>query len=147
MRMFAGLLLGLAALSLQPAWAASATTNLSECLKDHSTGKDRKELVRWIFVAMSAHPDMRSLTNASDTTRQEASKSAAQLFTRLLTENCAVQTRAAVEQGGAQGMAEAFRSLGEVAMMELMSNTEVSSAISAYTQFLNKEKFEAALGK
>jgi hypothetical protein len=29
----------------------------SSCMADSSTGKDRKELARWIFVAMSSHPN------------------------------------------------------------------------------------------
>jgi hypothetical protein len=31
-------------------------------MADSSTGKDRKELARWIFVAMSSHPELKGLT-------------------------------------------------------------------------------------
>lgn len=147
MRILAGLLFGMAVLSAQPALANPVAHALGECLKDNTSGKERKELARWIFVSMAAHPDMRNLTTTTDATRLEASKGAAQLFTRLLTENCTTQTRAVVEQAGPSGMGDAFKALGEVAMMELMSNQEVARSINSYMQFLDKKKFEAALGK
>ncbi|NNG22735.1 hypothetical protein [Telluria aromaticivorans] len=61
------------------------------------------------------------------------------LVTRLLTVNCAAQTRVAIQAAGGQGMASAFKSLGEVAMMELMSNQQVNEAVSADAEFVDKK--------
>lgn len=44
-------------------------------------------------------------------------------------------------------MASAFKSLGEVAMMELMSNQQVNEALSAYAEFVDKKKVEEVLGE
>lgn len=96
---------------------------------------------------MSAHPEIRSLSTANDAIRTESNKGMATLVTRLLADNCAAQTRAVVDKEGQQGMFNSFKALGEVAMMELMSNQEVSASVSAYAQFLDRKKLEAVLGK
>ena len=147
MRILPTLLISLAVLAPQTAMASPATEALGNCLKDNTSGKDRKELARWVFLAISAHPEIRSLSTASDATRTESSKGMAALVTRLLADNCAAQTRAVVEKDGHQGMFNSFKALGEVAMMELMSNQEVSASVSAYTQFVDKKRLEAVLGK
>jgi len=146
MRILSSLVVGLAFLASQPAVAAPPVPNkLGECLKDSTSGKDRKDLARWIYMAMSAHPDMASLTTATPAQRVEVNKEMAQLVTRLLLENCSAQTRAVLQSDGSQGMLSAFQSLGEVAMMELMSNPDVSATITGYTKFLDQQKFEAIL--
>ena len=143
MRILPILVLGLAVLAPQAAVAGPESDALSTCLRDNTSGKDRKELARWMFLAMSAHPEIRSLTTATDATRNEADKRMGDLVTRLLTENCTAETRAAIEKGGSKNMIDAFKSLGEVAMAELMSNADVSTAISGYTKYIDKKKFEA----
>lgn len=147
MRVLSSLFLGLALLTSQAALANPGSNQLGECLKSSTNGKDRTDLARWIFISMSAHPEMSKLTTITPAIRTDADKGMAQLVTRLLLQNCAEQTRAVMQAEGGQGMLSAFRSLGEVAMMELMSNPEVSATISGYTQFLDKEKFDALLRK
>lgn len=147
MRVLSSLFLGLALFTSQAAMANPGSNQLGECLKSSTNGKDRTDLARWIFISMAAHPEMGKLTTITPAIRTDADKGMAQLVTRLLLQNCAEQTRAVMQAEGGQGMLSAFRSLGEVAMMELMSNPEVSATISGYTQFLDKEKFDALLRK
>ena len=147
MRVLSSLFLGLALFTSQAAMANPGSNQLGECLKSSTNGKDRTDLARWIFISMSAHPEMNKLTTITPAIRTDADKGMAQLVTRLLLQNCGEQTRAVMQAEGGQGMLSAFRSLGEVAMMELMSNPEVSATISGYTQFLDKEKFDALLRK
>jgi hypothetical protein len=143
MRILTILFFFFAILAQQVAFASPQSDALGACLKDNTSGKDRKELARWMFIAMSAHPEIRALTTATEATRTEADQRMAALVTRLLTENCPAQMRAAIEKGSNQGMVDAFKSLGEVAMMELMSNPDVSASIGGYTQFIDKKKFDA----
>ncbi len=147
MRIVPTIILSLAILAPCSAMASPATDALGNCLKDNTSGKDRKELARWIFLAMSAHPEIKSLTNATDATRTESNKGMAAIVTRLLADNCAAQTRAVVDKEGHQGMFNSFKALGEVAMMELMSNQDVAASVSAYAQFVDRKKMEAVLGK
>jgi len=147
MRILPSLFLGLALITSQAAMANPVTNQLGECLKSNTNGKDRTDLARWIFISMSAHPEMSKLTTITPDIRNEADRGMAQLVTRLLIDNCAEQSRAVMQSEGGPGMLSAFRSLGEVAMMELMSNAEVSATISGYTKFLDQGKFEALLRK
>lgn len=138
-------LLCLATLAPLTAHAGPQADALSACLSDNTNGKERKDLARWVFLGMSAHPEIRSLTTADAKTRLESQKWMAALVTRLLSDNCAAQTKAAVASEGSAGMQAAFRSLGELAMRELMSNGDVAAALSGYEQFLDRKKLEAAL--
>ena len=145
MRILAPLFLGLALVLPQAAMASPASDALGNCLKDNTSGKDRKDLARWIFVSMSTHPEIRSMASITEAARTETNKGMADLVTRLLTVNCAAQTRAAGQEGP-NSMLASFKSLGEVAMMELTSNPAVAESISAYVQFVDKKKVEAVLG-
>ena len=53
------------------AWALLSATDtaqstpagdaLGRCLADNTTGRGRKDLARWVFVSMAAHPEIRPL--------------------------------------------------------------------------------------
>ncbi|WP_245932819.1 hypothetical protein [Aquabacterium olei] len=116
---------------------------MSTCLTDNTSGKDRKDLARWIFVAMSVHPEIRSLSSVSPETRDQADKTMAALVTRLLTANCEKQTREVVSLEGNMGMYNAFRALGEVAMRELMGSPEVAASVGGYVRHLDQKKLES----
>lgn len=167
MKSIATTALCLAALALQPACAdqmfrqssspapvaqptapaGKASDELGLCFADSTTGKDRKELARWIFVAMSAHPSIRDLSIANELTRSDADKYMAKLVTQLLSDSCVAQARATVQTEGNEGVVKAFRALGEMAMREIMSNPDVLASIGSYVQYLDKQKIDKALGK
>lgn len=115
------------------------------CLTDYTSGKDRKLLARWIFLSMSAHPEIASLSAATLEQREETSKAFAALITRLLTVDCATQARAMVAEGGIDSIKPAFQHLGEVAMIELMGQPNVSAAISGFEQYMDTEALGRAL--
>lgn len=127
-----------------PASAGPATDAMTTCLADNSTGKDRKDLARWIFVGIAAHPEIRELSSISQATRERMDQRVADIVTRLLTENCPEQARLALDSEGAAAFEAAFGSVGRLAMQELMSNKEVNTAFGAYEKYLDKAKFEAA---
>ena len=128
-----------------PALAGPYAQAMGSCLADNTTGKERKDLARWIFSAMATHPEMRDLSNATEQTREGISQSVGQLVTRLLTDNCADETRTAIQQEGSTALKDAFASLGTLAMQELMSNKEVNAAISSFEQYVDRKKLQEAL--
>jgi hypothetical protein len=145
MRKLASLFLSLAILAPSAAMASPASDALGNCLRDNTSGKERKDLARWIWVSMSTHPDIRSMAAISEPVRIDTNKQMGELVTRLLTVNCAAQTRAAGQEGPQSVMAS-FKSLGEVAMLELTSNPSVGESITAYIQFVDRKKVEEVLG-
>jgi hypothetical protein len=137
----AALLLALALPSLGSPQAEA----LGRCLTDSTTGKDRKDLARWIFLAMAAHPEIRQLSNADAAATQASSRTAGQLFTRLLADDCPAQTRAAVQAGGAMAIQLAFQTLGQVAMQELMANPDVATSMADFQRHIDQPRLAPLL--
>ncbi len=129
------------------AWAGPATDALSTCLTDSTTGKDRKELARWVYAGMSAHPEIRNLSKVTGEARDGFDRGMADILTRLLTESCNSEAARALEDEGATSFEIAFGSVGKLAMQELMSNPEVEAAFGGYEKYVDPAKFEAAFAR
>jgi hypothetical protein len=127
------------------AHAGPAADALGKCLAENTTGKERKDLARWMFVAMTAHPEMKILSAATESDKEQTSRVMAALFTKLLSESCPVQAKAAMQSEGSQAMQSAFGTLGQLAMQELMSNQDVTKAIGDFERFVDQKKVEAAM--
>ena len=126
------------------ATAGSATDALSTCVADNTTGKDRKDLAQWVFVAMSAHPEIQPLSHVTEANRDELDRKLAALATRLVTESCQAEAKAAIKSEGPDSFKAAFGVLGQLAMQELMSNPSVNEAFGRYAKYLDNAKFEKA---
>ena len=142
------LLLALVFMQLPCLAIADTAAALSSCVADNTSGKQRKELARWVFLAMAAHPDLRQFTSSDiDAARESTDKSTATLFELLITEQCATEANAAYKEHGTPGLQVAFEALGRLAMMELMSNESASSAMNAFEKYVDSSKVNAALTK
>lgn len=139
------LLLALAVLVTVPAVAGPAADALGTCLSDNTSGKDRKELSRWMFIAMSAHPEMSDISSATPAAKLRSDETMGRLVTKLIAEDCAPQAREAVLREGSSAMQAAFSALGRLAMQELMSNPAVMAAISGFEAHADRAKIQSAL--
>jgi hypothetical protein len=99
-------------------------------------------LAKWIFFAMSEHPELRAYVNASDKTKDEVNKFVGNLLTRLLAEDCPGQTKAALKENGNRALTAAFELVGKVAMQELMTNQNVAASMSSFEKYLDKERLK-----
>jgi len=125
--------------------AGPATSALTTCVADNTTGKDRKDLARWTFVVMSSHPEIQRLSNVSQTDRDQLDRILAAIVTRLLAENCQAQAKLAIETEGSEApLKTAFEAIGKLAMQELMSNPEVNSAATSFAKYLDTDKLTSA---
>lgn len=131
--------------SALPAWAGPDAVALTNCLSDSTSGKDRKDLAKWVFAAMSTHPEIREFAPVTDKVRDQTSSTVGGLVTRLLSEDCAKQAQAALRNEGQAAMQTAFRALGGLAMQELISNPEVTASFSLMEKYLDRRKIEAAV--
>jgi hypothetical protein len=127
-----------------PVSAGPASAPLISCFADNTSGRERKELARWLFSSMSARPELRDIASATAPLREQSSQSVGRLFTRLLSESCPAQYRAAAKAEGSTAVGEAFESLGKLAMQELMTSADVRAAIGGFEKFVDR-KIEAAL--
>ena len=123
-----------------------AVDAFSKCLADNTSGRDRKDLARWLFVAMGAHPDMRAIATISASAPQESSKTAGQLFTRLIAEACPDQAKAAVGAVGQVAFQAGFSMLGQLAMQELMTDRDVAAGMGLLEKYVDARKIQSAVG-
>ena len=126
-----------------PAAAGPASDALATCMIDYLTGKERKELGKWIFLGMSAHPEISQYSNVTGEIRDESDQYIGNLITRLLTDDCLAEARTAVSTESSVAFASAFELVGKVAMQELMTDSNVSNALAGFEKYLDSEKLES----
>jgi hypothetical protein len=134
-----------ALLTAMPAIAGPDADALTRCLSDSTSGKDRKDLAKWVFAAMSSHPEIREFAKVPDKVRDQTSNTMGVLVSRLLGEDCLKQTQAVVRNEGSVAMQTAFRDLGALAMQELMSDPDVKASFGGFEKYLDRKKIEAAI--
>lgn len=139
-----------AALLLSPLGASAQTAPpdaLSRCFADSTTGKDRKDLARWVFLAMAVHPEIKQYSSPDAAkAADDTDKMMANMVTRLLTESCAQQTQTAFKQGGPAAVQSAFQLLGQLAMQELMSDPKVAASMSSFQKYVDQNKLNPIFG-
>lgn len=138
------LVLSMCMLIAMPAFSASPSDKLGQCMTDSLNGKERRDLAKWIFFSMAAHPQIKPYLKATPKQIQSSDKYIGHLITRLLTVDCPKQLRAAYDYDPA-AVGRAFRLVGRVAMQELMTNKKVMKAITNYMHYANKEKIQKVL--
>ena len=127
--------------------AGPAADALGACMADSTTGKERKTLARWIFLAMAAHPELRDLASSTEQARDQTDAAVGGIVTKLLADSCAVQAREAIKLESGAGLESAFGVLGKLAMRELMSDDAVKASISGFEKYIDKQRLDASLGQ
>ncbi|WP_016955330.1 hypothetical protein [Catenovulum agarivorans] len=135
-----GILFSATVVQAAPSQGYTATQQLGTCLVDSLNGRERKDLAKWIFFAMSAHPEIMPFSKITDKDHDSSNQFVGGLITRLLTSDCPAQAKAALKESGSLAIEGAFRLVGEVAMQELMSNQNVSQTIGAFEKYLDQAK-------
>ncbi len=133
------LLLGL--IIAVPAFAASPTNVFATCLVDNLNGKERKSLAKWIYLAMAAHPEIKPLSSASEADIQKSDKYIGKLITKLLTVDCPNELNTA-SKSNPRALQNGFGLVGKVAMQELMSNKNVTKALTNYIKYADLDKIK-----
>jgi hypothetical protein len=127
-----------------PVLSQSSTHALSTCMVDNLDGKERKNLAKWVFFAMGAHPEIKSYLKVTPGDLRANDKYVGSLITRLLTVDCSDRLKTAYD-ADPSSVESAFEVVGKVAMQELMTSNEVNEALSTYIQFTDTAKIEKLL--
>ncbi len=122
--------------------SGQAAQQLGVCLTDSVTGKELKNIAKWIFLVMSVHPDMSMYAQVPDDSRNQTEQFVASVYTRLMAEDCPQETKAAWQAGGYVAIEVAFNLLGQAAGQELMLNGDVNAALSRFEKYLDREKLD-----
>jgi hypothetical protein len=118
---------------------------LGKKLVSATTSAEKIILVRWMFTAMSLHPDLKDLSSVTPQQRTEANKALGKMITRMLTENCLTEAREAVKYEGPAAISSAFQLFGQVAARELFGNSKVAEGLSELNKVIDPEIFKKAL--
>lgn len=139
-------LYGIAALvalaTAPPGFAGLYTDDLSRCIVDSTTTEDRANLMKWVYIAMSQHPMVASLTTAKPADMDAANKIIGQLLTRLLTDSCVQKAKDAIRVEGAGAIQASFQVLGQVAASGLFSDPNVVKGMAGLEQYADKKKLD-----
>ena len=131
---FTGIILMLSSFSC----AQDSTTVFSNCLADSLNGKERKELAKWIFLSMAAHPSIESYSSISENDRQISNKYVGALITKLLTETCPAEMKKA-QKDNPLAIQKAFEFVGQIAMQEIMADEATMKALTGYVQYVDED--------
>lgn len=104
----------------------SKTMELSQCLVDSTSKKERIQLVRWIYGAMSKHPHVTDLTLLSETQTHELQQTAADIFSDLFYVQCKDEVAAASDDE----VETSFSVLGKIAMQGILEHENVGIFIN-----------------
>lgn len=114
------------------AQAPSADAALGECMVKAATPNDREVLVKWVFSALAAHPQLVDMSSLDAASRDALDGEMARLFERLMVDDCTVQARNALADDAGDAFGAGFKVLGEVAMTGLIDHPEVQGRIAGF---------------
>ncbi len=115
--------------------------DLSRCIVAAAKAEDRTALLRWVFAAMATNPTIQDMTRVAPEQSAALSANTAKLMQRLLLVDCRKQAVDAIkyEQGGA--IQQAFGTLGQIAMSDLMRDDSTAAYMGSLDQHLDKDKW------
>lgn len=124
------------------AYAGVYANELSKCLVESTSARDKMVLIQWTFSSLSHHPNIKQISSVSKTQSEQINRKIANLFTRLLTESCSSETRKALKFEGHLALEKSFGFLGKTAGKELVSNPKVEKGFSNFMKYIDESKFE-----
>jgi hypothetical protein len=126
-----------------PAAAGPFADDMAKCLVKSTSNEDRTLLVRWIFSAITLHPDLTSLSSITPQQRSDITAKAGALFQRLLLDSCKSETQQAVQNEGQQTIQYAFQVLGQAATRGLFTDPHVMDGMKDLAKNIDEDKLKA----
>ncbi len=126
----------------KPIFAGPFGDEMARCLVTSTNKRDRNKLVKWIFRVYGDHPEVSYMIDLSDREKKVIDKDVAAIFTRLLSEDCADETKKALNYEGDVVMFKAFRVLGQVAAKGFNDDPNVTKSINKFVELVDTEKLD-----
>ena len=133
-------------ISNKPVFAGPFADEMAKCLVTSTNKRDRTKLIKWIFRVYGDHPEVTYMIDLSDREKKVIDKDVANIFTRLLSEDCIDETKKALDYEGDKVMFNAFQILGQVASKGIVENPDVMKSINKFVELIDYEKLDY-LGK
>ncbi len=133
-------------ISNKPIFAGPFGDDMAKCLVTSTNKRDRTKLIKWIFRVYGDHPEVTNMIDLSDREKNVIDKDVANIFTRLLSEDCIDETKKALDYEGDNVMYNAFQILGQTAAQGFNNNPDVMKSINKFVELIDYEKLDY-LGK
>ena len=127
----------------QMASASITVDNLSNCLVKSTTDADKKVVLQWTFVALSAHPDLQSFSQVTTEQRDGLDKNLAQVLQRILVDQCSAETKAVIQTDGLQAVGDSFQELGQETGEQILKTPEIKDQYKGLVRYLDLSKLVA----
>ncbi|KAF1028406.1 MAG: hypothetical protein GAK29_00041 [Acinetobacter bereziniae] len=124
----------------QFAVAGPTVDQLSDCLVKATTATDKTTVLQWTFAALSAHPDLKALSNVSDAQRTQLDQKFAQVLQRVIVEQCSAQAKAVIQTEGLQAIGDSFQELGRSTGEDIVKNPEVKKQLQGVLRYVDLNK-------
>ena len=129
-------------ISNKPIFAGPFGDEMAKCLVTSTSNRDRAKLLKWMFRVYGEHPEVSYMVDLSDREKKVIDKDIADVFTRLLSEDCLDETKKALAYEGENVMFTAFQTLGQVAAQGFNVNPIVERSINKFNEFIEYEKLD-----
>ena len=129
-------------ISNKPIFAGPFGDEMAKCLVTSTSNRDRAKLLKWMFRVYGEHPEVSYMVDLSDREKKVIDKDIADVFTRLLSEDCVDETKKALDYEGDNVMFTAFQTLGQVAAQGFNVNPIVERSINKFNEFIEYEKLD-----
>ncbi|MGE8594190.1 MAG: hypothetical protein ACN6NY_02940 [Acinetobacter faecalis] len=124
----------------QMASASATVDQLSDCLVKSTTDADKKVVLQWTFVALSAHPDLQSFSQVTTEQRDGLDKNLAQVLQRILVDQCSAETKAVIQTDGLQAVGDSFQELGQETGEQILKTPEIKDQYKGLVRYLDLSK-------
>ena len=124
----------------QFAVASQTGDQLSDCLVKATTATDKTTVLQWTFAALSAHPDLKILSNVTDAQRTALDQKFAQVVQRVIVDQCATQTKAVIQADVVQAVGDSFQALGRSTGEDILKNPEVKKQLQGVIRYVDMGK-------
>lgn len=124
----------------QVSMAGPTVEQLSDCLVKSTTAADKTTVLQWTFVALSSHPDLKSLSQVTPEQKQALDQKLATVLQRILVEQCSTQAKAVIQTEGLQAVGESFQELGQITGEEILKNPEVKGQLQGVLRYVDLNK-------
>ena len=122
-------------------FAGPFTDDFAKCLVTKTTAQEKTDLVKWIYVTISFHPQLSQMSNLTAEDVEMANIRVADYMTNVFAYKCNDELNQAIKYEGEESVFYAFELLGELAMGELMQDQGVTTASELFIQYVDLSIF------
>ena len=113
--------------------------DLSRCLVNKSSDADQQVFMRWMFSAFTLDPALSHMSTITPAQRDQYTKDAGAVFSRLLLVDCRKETIAALKNEPGDAIGPAFNTLGQTTASHLFQSPEAVAQLKRLGDSFDKD--------